>query len=86
MKQITDEKKWISAIEDIKRTFQEAVFTEQDEKYPPIFKEHLDAEKFDEVNARAWEILEPINFSEKGLPFEYDWQGFDIGKDFDKKQ
>ena len=81
VKQITDEKKWFLAMEDIKRRFQgEDYFKEyptDDEKASMVNINRGYARMFDdEINAKAWEILEPINFSEQGMRFQYHWQYF----------
>ena len=84
VKQITDEKKWCLAMEDIKRRFQgEDYFKEyptDDEKANMVNISRGGARMFDdEINAKAWEILEPINFSEQGMAFHYYWQYFGSG-------
>ena len=93
VKQITDEKKWFRAMEDIRREFQgEDYFKE----YPVEAIKELSSGypysvmkgAFEETdNVRAWEIVEPINFCEEGMGFQWHWKYFGnclIGEALDK--
>ena len=67
VKQITDEKKWFRAMEEVRGTFRrEELFKE----YPTEAENAYSVQKrvFDEKdNAKKWEITEPLNFFEQGM-------------------
>ena len=92
VKQITDEKKWFRAMEEVKGAFRRDCFFKE---YPTddknayfVNRDHEMKGVFDEKdNVKKWEITERLNFCEQGWEQQnhWDWQFFEHGQECNKR-
>jgi len=88
VKQITDEKKWFQAMEDVRRSFQNEDFFKESPQEDKEGKYSNWSEIGEKDDVKGWEITEPINFCEEGKGFDWDWNDFlycPFGKPTDKE-
>merc|ERR1711892_1380055 len=87
VKQITDEKKWFQAMEDVRRSFQNEDFFKESPQEDKEGKYSNWSEIGEKDDVKGWEITEPINFCEEGKGFDWYWNDFlycPFGKATDK--